>query len=336
MNIFSQYLLMFYTWFCFVDIEVPYDSRGFASMISSLLDRIFMQLIENGSQKWIKYSEKESQAYGFESKPVQTLMGLCYKTAHNLRDLGLIVFEESGKRTEYLNIPIIEKLKPTDFGVAIFGACEQRKYTWFNVHADKAYIGFLMDKPSEDEIESYKKIIEAFEAGTESFITPFLHCFPQKSIDTETIRLIMFECDTPENDTRLFEFTVSLSKKCYRVIRCLPEHTFEDLHLAIQEAFDFDNDHLYSFYLDGKRYSNHRINAPYSEEPPFTDEVCLGSYRLINKQRILYLFDYGDCWEFDIVLDVKSEVGVKLENPEITKSVGEAPEQYPDYDYEDF
>ena len=334
MNIFTQYLLVFYTWLCFVDIEIQYNERGFASIMSSLIDRVCAQLAENGSQKWIKYREKESQVYGSESKPVQIMMGLYYKTAHNLRDLGLIVFEEGSKRADYFNTPVITKLKPTDFGVAMFKACGQRKYTWFNVHADKAYIGFLMDKPSEDEEELYQKTAEALESGEESFVTPFLDYFPQGSVDITAIRLIMFEYENPDNDTRVFEFTVSLSKKCYRVIRCLPKHTFEDLHLAIQEAFDFDDDHLYSFYLDGKGYSNYSVNSPYSEQPPYSNEVRLGSYRLIDRQRILYLFDYGDCWEFDIVLDVKTGTdvsGVNLENPEIIKTVGEAPVQYPDY-----
>lgn len=334
MNIFSQYLLIFYTWFCFVDAEGQYNERGFAAIMSHLIDGVFAQLAENGSQKWIKYNENEAHVYGSESKPVQTMMRLHYKTVHNLRDFGLIVFEEGNKRADYFNTPIIIKLMPTDFGTAIFEACKQRKYTWFNVHADKAYIGFYNDKDADDEaeMELYKKTAEAFEAGTESFVTPFLNCFPQGLIDIAGIRLIMFEYDKPGNDNRVLEFKVSLGKKCYRVIRCLPKHTFEDLHLAIQEAFEFDDDHLYSFFLDGKNYSNYSVNSPYSENPPFSNEVCLGNYRLINKQRMLYLFDYGDEWEFDIVLDVKYETGVILKNPEIIKSVGKAPEQYPDYD----
>jgi len=104
------------------------------------------------------------------------------------------------------------------------------------------------------------------------------------------------------------------------------------LHLAIQEAFEFDDDHLYSFYLDGKRYSDYSVNSPYSENPPYSDEVCLGDARLINKQRILYLFDYGDCWEFDILVDVETGTDISLEEPEIIKTVGKSPEQYHYYD----
>ena len=174
-------------------------------------------------------------------------------------------------------------------------------------------------------------ITEKLEAGTETFFTPFLNCFQKNSVDISAINKIIHEREDIESDARVFEFTVALSKKCYRVIRCMPNHTFEDLHLAIQEAFDFDDDHLYSFYLDGKRHSYNSVNSPYSEKPPYADEVCLGDVRLINRQRILYLFDFGDCWEFDIVLDIKDDIYVKPGSPEIIKTVGESPEQYPEY-----
>ncbi|MCL2814581.1 MAG: plasmid pRiA4b ORF-3 family protein [Oscillospiraceae bacterium] len=338
MNIFSQYLLIFHIWFCFVDPEAQYGERGFTSVLSDLMDGIFSQLAENGSNQWIKYEENKSGIYGRNMNPVQFMMGMYYKTACTLRDLNLIDFVESNKSIQYFNLPLIEQLKPKNFGVALSKACEQRKYVWFNAYAEKAYIGlnwFADKKDFEDEEELYEKTMEALKNGTTTFISPFLSCFPEKSVDMPAIYASIFEHENLNNDTRVFEFKVSLSKRCYRTIRCLPEHTFEDLHLAIQKAFEFDNDHLYSFYLDGKRHSSYEISAPYSERPPFTDEVRLGDERLTNRQRILYLFDYGDCWEFDIVLDVKNETDLKLKNPEIIKSVGESPEQYPDLDYED-
>lgn len=30
-------------------------------------------------------------------------------------------------------------------------------------------------------------------------------------------------------------------------------NTFEDLHLAIQKSLNFDNDHIYEFYIVGDR-----------------------------------------------------------------------------------
>lgn len=326
LNIFSKYITILHIWYCFVDAESQYNERGFTAILSRLLDEIFAQLARTGSEQWIEYKEDESQVFGTKGKPVQLMMEHYYITACNLRDLGFVIFEESEKREKYFNWPIIEKLKPTFLGVIISQACAQRSYARFNVYADEAY----SDMFRENDVTSGVDV----EEETPPFITPFLVCFPPDSIDLQGVNTLVFENDDA-NDGRTFEFTVALSKKCYRTIRCSPKHTFEDLHLAIQDAFEFDNDHLYSFYLDGKRYSRYAINSPYSEEPPYADEVCLGNERLVNRQRILYLFDYGDCWEFDIVLNIKNESGTDLPNPEIVKSVGDPPEQYPDYDGDD-
>lgn len=322
MNVFSQYLLIFNTWFCFVDIEAQYNERGSAFMLSNLIDRVFAQLGKHSDTQWIQRDKYDDQM--LSGSPVQAMMEHDYKTAHNLMDLGLLVFEEGDMLSKYYNCPVIEKIKPTRFGSCVMKACEHRKYSWFNVYVDT--------EAMVDEIEAYEKTMEAIETGTETFLTPLLSCFLQGSIDIAAINTIIYEYEDSDNDNRLFEFKVSLSKKCYRIIRCLPKHTFESLHLTIQEAFDFDNDHLYSFFLDGKRYSNYAVNAPYSENPPYTDEVCLRDVRLRNKQRILYIFDYGDQWEFDIIVNIKTGTEINLENPEIIKKAGDSPEQYPDYD----
>ncbi|MDR2855286.1 MAG: plasmid pRiA4b ORF-3 family protein [Methanomicrobiales archaeon] len=335
MNLFSQYLLIFYIWFCFVDGGTQYNEGGLGSIVIRSLDRIFTRLAENGSEKWIKNDQSGVNIFDEGSDPAQMMMKLFYKSAHNLRDLGLIEFEEGAKLNKYFKTPIISLLKPTEFGAVIFGACEQRKYTAFNVHYEDRYFELLYDRDAEDDPVLDQQRGEAFEPEMESFVTPFLDCFPQGSIDIATIRRILYEYDNLHDDNRVFEFKVSLSKKCYRVIRCLPMHTFEDLHLAIQDAFDFGDDHLYAFFLDGKFYSKYAVNSPFTEEPPFADELCLGNCRLTNKQRILYLFDFGDEWTFDIVLDVKYDTGVIDEDVKIIKSVGKSPEQYPDRDDDD-
>lgn len=65
------------------------------------------------------------------------------------------------------------------------------------------------------------------------------------------------------------------------------KHTLEDLHHVIQKAFDFANDHLYSFFLDAKNYSKQSYHSPMSDDGPFADEVTIGEFRLYEGQRIL-------------------------------------------------
>jgi hypothetical protein len=48
-----------------------------------------------------------------------------------------------------------------------------------------------------------------------------------------------------------------------RTIAAAPENTLDDLHYAIQRAFRWDADHLYSFYMNGKRYDEqYEIGPP--------------------------------------------------------------------------
>lgn len=48
---------------------------------------------------------------------------------------------------------------------------------------------------------------------------------------------------------KTYTFHVALpgTGRTWRKLELLADQTLEDLHLAIQDAFEFDNDHLYSF-----------------------------------------------------------------------------------------
>jgi hypothetical protein len=80
--------------------------------------------------------------------------------------------------------------------------------------------------------------------------------------------------------------------------------------------------------MDAKRYSRNSYESPYCENGPYVDEVNIGELELFEGQRILYLFDYGDSWEFNIVLEkIDSSSPLPL-NPKIVEKKGNAPEQY--------
>ena len=130
-------------------------------------------------------------------------------------------------------------------------------------------------------------------------------------------------------------FKVSLEKTVWRMISIGFNHSLDDLHLAIQDAFDFDNDHLYSFFMDGKRYSRDRYESPNCEDGPYADEAIIGEISLYTGQKILYLFDYGDSWEFEVQLLKINEGEEPVKAPQIIDSKGEAPEQYPSWEEED-
>ena len=54
--------------------------------------------------------------------------------------------------------------------------------------------------------------------------------------------------------TYTFHVNIPGTGRVWRKLEMMEEHTLEDLHWAIQQAFDFDGDHLYSFFMSGKAW----------------------------------------------------------------------------------
>ena len=115
-----------------------------------------------------------------------------------------------------------------------------------------------------------------------------------------------------------------------RVIEINSTSTLEDFHFVIQQAIDFDNDHLYEFFLSKTARSQHRES--FDDENGEIYELTLEDlYPLEKGEKLFYLFDYGDQWLFKITKSRKKphrpETGTKY--PRLIESVGENPEQYP-------
>ena len=70
----------------------------------------------------------------------------------------------------------------------------------------------------------------------------------------------------------IFVFKVALAgrKSIWRKIALRGNHTLDDLHEAIFDAFDRDDEHLYSFYFPAagtKKFSHARCATPSSTLP---------------------------------------------------------------------
>ncbi|ADG05594.1 IS1096 element passenger TnpR family protein [Kyrpidia tusciae] len=159
------------------------------------------------------------------------------------------------------------------------------------------------------------------EVKSSPFYEPFVRLFPNGELQRSLPR------EPRGFQNGIYVFQVSLSRSCWRTIAVSARHTVEDLHRAIQRAYRFGDDHLYSFFLDGKKWSSQSVNSPYSDQGPYANEVLIGELNLLLGQRILYLFDYGDEWTFDVLLR-EIRPGGDLVKPEIIETRGEAPDQY--------
>ena len=132
--------------------------------------------------------------------------------------------------------------------------------------------------------------------------------------------------------TVLLRVTHREFRQVSRDILIAADQSLHDLHLAIQEAYRWDNDHLYSFFMSGKAWdSRTEIGSPWSDSRRYADEVKLSSLKLRKGRKFLYLFDYGDNHEFDVeVLELNAE-GAPGTYPRTVGKKGRAPKQYYSY-----
>lgn len=154
-----------------------------------------------------------------------------------------------------------------------------------------------------------------------------------------TARRVLADNELPvpmDNPGGVYAFKVKFmwNKRIYRTIEVRSDQTLEDLHLAIQRAIRWDNDHLYSFFMNGQKFDeNYRFVSPWEEEGPrFTTEAVIGELGLTLKHRFLYYFDYGDSHEFEVeVVDICPHAGPGR-YPRVVDSKGKAPAQYAYWD----
>jgi hypothetical protein len=124
-------------------------------------------------------------------------------------------------------------------------------------------------------------------------------------------------------------FKVSLGR-IWRRIAIPAAQTLDALADTILNAVEFDHDHLYRFSYENRFGALERVHHPYMDEGPWTSEVLVGDVPLRVGQTMVYLFDFGDQWEFNVTLEqVDRDMVVK--EPVIIEKHGEPPEQYPQW-----
>lgn len=177
----------------------------------------------------------------------------------------------------------------------------------------------LFGQPTEDD-DIWNPEEEQEEENPETLFSLLRPLFPSHELNTILKK---------RNDafTGTFQFKVELSSNCWRILQLSTSHTLLDLHSLIQDAFDFDDDHLYTFYMDGKKFGKRAYNAPMDDVGPFVHQVKLKELNLYEGQIFLYLFDFGDEWEFDVHV-MKMMEGEESGHPKIIQEHGAAPDQY--------
>jgi hypothetical protein len=118
-------------------------------------------------------------------------------------------------------------------------------------------------------------------------------------------------------------------------IELAEDQNLEDLHLQIQVAFGWADDHLYSFFIgDDTGEKASEVGSPWSDTILHTHLVQIGELGMAPGRLLLYLFDYGDNHEFDVEIIDLNPLAPKGKYPKILTYPQDAPSQYPDYDDE--
>ena len=131
-----------------------------------------------------------------------------------------------------------------------------------------------------------------------------------------------------------FTFKVSLANQWSATISLDGEQPMDSLASAILSAVQFDNDHLYEFTYKSRFGKQVSIPHPYSAEIYSTEEIAIGLPGFKPGTQLKFIFDFGDWWEFDVVLEDYNP-DKRTKKVEIISTTGEAPEQYPDWDDDD-
>jgi hypothetical protein len=124
----------------------------------------------------------------------------------------------------------------------------------------------------------------------------------------------------------MYTFRVSLGK-VWRRIEVAGEHILDELAWAILEAFEFDVDHLYEFVYQDAFGRESSVHHSYMDDYPFTSEVRIGDLPLGIGQTMTFVFDFGDNWQFKLVLE-NIDPGREMDETQVIEKHGDPPQQY--------
>ena len=167
----------------------------------------------------------------------------------------------------------------------------------------------------------------------------YINIDPKDCIDALDRTFGNEETKNPKLETNNMKEFVEMFKAwkgTWRKIELKATDTLEGLHEAIQDAIGWDNDHLYSFFMDNK-FNSRDFDAEYTcpfepEGRKTVDKAKVGMFGFKKGQKFAYLFDFGDGHRFEVDVIDFGTVDKNKDYPIILDSKGKAPEQYPDYE----
>ena len=134
----------------------------------------------------------------------------------------------------------------------------------------------------------------------------------------------------------IYRFRISFEEfdDVHRDIEILSTQTFEQFHLAIQEAIGFDASKPASFFMSNDNWKKEQeitteINGKSTPDALLMKESRMCDFIADPHQKIYYVFDVPSQWTFYIELNkILPETGSPSKYPVCVKRHGDAPKQY--------
>ena len=138
--------------------------------------------------------------------------------------------------------------------------------------------------------------------------------------------------------------TLTYTKKIWRKIAIRGGQTLSELHNIIFDAFDRDDEHMYSFFFPHSQrkfnprniyQSSNEYTHPYAceDQGPFgsdaqnASKTSIESLDLTEGQVFYYLFDFGDAWWHEITVEKTDGAANDEKYPRVIERQGPSPEQ---------
>lgn len=138
-------------------------------------------------------------------------------------------------------------------------------------------------------------------------------------------------------DAYVFEAELEEYPEVSRRLAVRGDQTLADLHEELRRAFEWWDDHLYSFWLDGEFWGSKESEYTSPVEPEAgvkTADIEVARLDLEASQEVAYVFDFGDEWRVRLRLVELRPAGDES-YPLTLDRRGKAPPQYPIPDEEE-
>lgn len=294
LNIYEKYVFLFEVFWCTYDFEEELNHS-----ILQFFDLLNLISRTNGHGRIFKSDIHSRSLFSYYSKIIKILriLGIC--------ELELI----DDVKSRYDDC--IKSVIPTNFGKEISKALK----TALDYINTEYYI-----------IDDIKKSLKVKNSDEDKTFIELISIVFEPQLINKTVNY-----DIEINRKGTYILKVSLNKNLWRMLKLSHNTKFSELHLLIQQAFDFGNDHMYAFYT-GTSYRNGKefySANPLGESDEYED-LTIEDAEIYKGHQLVYLFDFGDMWEFKIqVIDfIENEEA----DPQIIESKGESPQQYPDWE----